>query len=776
MSFTDRLLRRAARRFKMEEAYDFVDASAHIGAKADVALPTDLLPMAARMFTRALFTQAAIQPNLDWVLPYWATRQFDKDDVSFLPRMSWVAMNLTHRNWTAVGLPGATREVVIDPRGLVTPWFEGWSLDTWVDCDGRTLFPSREKRAEQRHVENLPIVLTTLEAGDYRLELETFAAEIGKVECVLTRATVANQSERALQPTLYFSVRPFNPEGASLVKQIEAVAGDTLLINGALGLWFDRKPLRIVCANGRDGDCALSLRGEGNTPRAECAAGLATAFASFPLTLAPGASQTVVAGATTTPQPYTPKRASAVHGYDVLDRRGTTRAAWRRKLAEGFELVLPDQALADAFARCKTHLLLADDGDYITPGPMTYHHYWFRDSAYMVTALDRLGLHADAARKLADYPKRQRDDGFFLSQPGEWDAAGQGIWTLAEHARLTGDREFLIRMYEPIVKCAEWIVNTRKLATAAGPTKGMLPPGFSAEHFGPNDYYYWDDFWGAAGLRDAAWAAETLSLNAAAGRFERESEQFLADIRASLQTIEPRLGGPLMPTGPLRRFDCAAIGSVAALYPLRLLDPFDPLIENTLDALQERHFHEHGFFQQMIHSGINMYLTLHVAHCRVFRREARAWPMIRYVLAKATSAGTWPEAIHVKTDGGCMGDGMHLWAAADFLLILRDLLLFEEGDRLVLTPTPPLDWAEWGSRLEVRGAPTYFGEVSFRIEGFADEVALELDARWRNPPQRIEWNLPFTVETARVDGREVNVNDSRVIVPGGTSEVRVKRG
>jgi Zn-finger nucleic acid-binding protein len=31
-----------------------------------------------------------------------------------------------------------------------------------------------------------------------------------------------------------------------------------------------------------------------------------------------------------------------------------------------------------------------------------------------------------------------------------------------------------------------------------------LPPGFSAEHLGPNDYYYWDNFWALAGLKAAA--------------------------------------------------------------------------------------------------------------------------------------------------------------------------------------------------------------------------------------------------------------------------------
>jgi hypothetical protein len=770
------LVNRGAKRFHVEDSLAFFAAAEQVGTKADVAFPTDLAPWAARLVTRGIFTQTAIQPNLDWVLPYWATRQFDEHDISFLPRMNWCALNLTHRNWTAVGVPGSTREMVVDPRGLTTPWFEGWSLDAWVEVGGRTLFPSREKQADQAPIDNLPLIRTGFDGAECRLELETFATVIAKTECVLVQARVVNKTDRSIRPTLYFSVRPFNPEGAALVQSIEAPTKSTLLVNGALGVWFDRPSDLIYCGDAREGDCAFFLHAAASRPATTCPAGLANAFARFPLELPPGGSAAVTAAATTQPVRYKPKRAAELRVYDYRDRRDTARADWRQRAAAGCEVTLPDRAMADAFERCKAHLLLADDGDYITPGVMTYHHYWFRDSAYMITALDRLGFHDAAAQTLRNYPDRQQADGFFLSQPGEWDSAGQAIWTLVEHARLVGDRHFLETMFEPIAKGAEWLVRTRGKQSAAGPTKGLLPPGFSAEHFGPNDFYYWDDYWGAAGLRDAAWAAAALDMHHEAGRLEKEAADFLADIRASLDLAAQRLGRPSMPTGPYRRFDCAAIGGAAALYPLRLFDPFDPALEATLDELQEKHFFENGFFQQMVHSGINAYLTMHIAHCRVLRREPRAWPMIHYVLGKATSAGAWPEAIHPRTGGGCKGDGLHLWAAADWLLLTRDLLLFEENDGLVVTAAPRPDWFEWGCRIEARRLPTHFGPVSLRVEGFSDHVTLHVEGEWRRPPLKLEWNLPFAVETAVVDGRETNVNDYRVVVPGGVREIKVQRG
>ncbi len=775
MGIKNYLIQRAAKHYQVEDSLAFVDAMGKIGSEAPVAMPTDLLPMAARLFTRGLFTQMAIQPNLDWVLPYWATRQCDPRDVSFIPRMSWSQFNLTHRNWTAVGLPGSTREVVVDPRGWVTPWFDGWSLDVWVELGSDVLYPSREAKCEQRHVDGLPVVLTTFERSQYRLELEALVGQASQLECVFVSAKVINLTDEALAPRLLFSIRPFNGEGGSLVKSIALVDDHTFAINGSLGLQFAARPSLVYCSNSREGDCAFFRNAQQPRPSSECPGGLATAFAAFDLRVDAHGEAVVVASATTEPQPLKSNTVSRMRRYHHADQQAETKAVWKQHLARGLRIDLPDKNLVNAFNLCKCHLMLADDGDHITPGPMTYHHYWFRDSAYMVTALDRMGLHDDARRKLLNYPHRQDRDGFFLSQPGEWDSAGQAIWTLVEHYRLSEDRHFLESVFDPLIKGADWIVRTRKKENRPGPTFGLLPPGFSAEHFGPNDYYYWDDLWGAAGLRDVAQAAEVLGMRSEWVRFEEETERFLADIRASLGYVERRLGRAVMPAGPYRRVDSGTIGATAAVYPLRLFDPFDPLIENTLEALHQECMFDHGFFQNMIHSGINAYLTLHIAHCHVFRREARAWPLIKYVLAKATSVGTWPEAIHPKTGGGCMGDGMHLWAAADWLLIMRDLLLFEDGANLVLLPAAPDDWFEWGSCIEVHDAPTHFGRVSYRVEAREAEVIIDIAAAWRHTPLKIEVNLPFPIETALIDGQTVNVNDHRMFVPGGAAEIRIRR-
>ena len=95
-------------------------------------------------------------------------------------------------------------------------------------------------------------------------------------------------------------------------------------------------------------------------------------------------------------------------------------------------------------------------------------------------------------------------------------------------------------------------------------------------------------------------------------------------------------------------------------------------------------FVDGGFFQDMIHSGINPYLTLHVAQVLLRANDKRFIPLLNKVAELASPTGQWPEAVHPRTLGGCMGDGQHAWAAAEWIIMLRNIFVREENDVLIL--------------------------------------------------------------------------------------------
>ena len=87
----------------------------------------EMLPTGARTLFRAIRTRGAAQIKPDWLWPYWVERQLDPRSSAFVPRghLPFLA-NLTQRNWTMVGNVASAWEAVVDQRGLVTPWFDGW--------------------------------------------------------------------------------------------------------------------------------------------------------------------------------------------------------------------------------------------------------------------------------------------------------------------------------------------------------------------------------------------------------------------------------------------------------------------------------------------------------------------------------------------------------------------------------------------------------------------------------------------------------------------------
>ena len=85
---------------------------------SQVLAPTELIRAGIMLMARGLINSQAIQHNLDWVWPYWVEQQFDPRNPAFIPRaFSMTHINITHRNWTAVGLPGRLEMPLVDPRG-----------------------------------------------------------------------------------------------------------------------------------------------------------------------------------------------------------------------------------------------------------------------------------------------------------------------------------------------------------------------------------------------------------------------------------------------------------------------------------------------------------------------------------------------------------------------------------------------------------------------------------------------------------------------------------
>ena len=128
---------------------------------------------------------------------------------------------------------------------------------------------------------------------------------------------------------------------------------------------------------------------------------------------------------------------------------------------------------------------------------------------------------------------------------------------------------------ESIEKAAEWIVKKRIAHEGGALYSGLFPAGFSAEHLGPNDYYYWDDFWGVAGLKAASWLLTRAGDSRKGAHYYNEALSFMRSIEESLKRVAGPNRRPIIPASPFRRPDSGAVGSLSAGYPLKLFDVKD---------------------------------------------------------------------------------------------------------------------------------------------------------------------------------------------------------
>lgn len=730
------LLRRAMGRMRItEDIIRHLSTFQRLGEHFEVEGPGEMLPIGARTVFRALRTRSAAQIGHDWVWPYWLERQLDPTSQAFVPRGHLPFLtNLTARNWTMVGNVGSSHEAIVDPRGLVTPWFDGWSLDWWIGADDRWHFPSRDTAVRQHLVDDAPVVETVMSVPGGNAIQRVYAVQGSSSSETGELVVVEIENNSSIPFAVALAVRPCNPEGLAVIERIELHDEHTVTVDGRVAMVLPKPPSRVAASRYHDGDVArVVTTGRAGTQfptDLRCDAGLASAAFIYPLPH----TATIRVMLPMIPQSRTRRRglerrraARAPQAQVALPSADQVVRGWRAQAARGMRLVLPDKRLSSCIEANRRYLLLFHDGGEITPGPSTYHRFWFRDAAYMLGALDRYGYIAESAEVLASYPSRQRGDGFFFSQSREWDANGAAIHALAEHWRLHRESSSLdlSSMTAEIASGAEWIERKRQTRKERRDParRGLLPPGISAEHLGPFDYFYWDDFWSLRGLLDAAELLGAMGEDGAAAQALQMADNFRADLDTSIALVAERLSTLAIPSGPRRRSDPGMIGTLAACWPLRLMPADDPRMAATAEEIRENFMQGEAFFQGISHTGLGTYLTLQLAFVELEAGDRRALDRLDWMLNAASPTWTWPEAIHPRLNGGCMGDGHHGWAAADLLTFVRNMLVRETFDaELAMCSMIPDSWL--GQGIEVHDAPTHFGKLSYAVRWHGDRPAI----------------------------------------------------
>ncbi|HEU5457041.1 MAG TPA: hypothetical protein VFU68_00345 [Terracidiphilus sp.] len=471
--------------------------------------------------------------------------------------------------------------------------------------------------------------------------------------------------------------------------------------------------------------------------------------------------------------------AAAVQAIDAAgfdDFHAKTVAFWNQILARGMQVTLPERKATDTFYANLIYDLIAIDHlgpNYIqTVNKLHYHSFFLRDGADIVHSYDVTGYPDIAKEDLDFFALSQKADGNFLSQEQQYDGWGEAVWGYAQHYRITHDKAFAEWALPQIDRAVDWL----KQARAADPLHIMPSSDVRDNEFVPGHLTGYN-FLALDGLRLAIQMANETGHPDLAKNWQAEYDDYHAAFFKVLDAQCAAHDGYIPPAldGQKGGYDW---GNLLAVVPEPTLDPHDPRVTATLKATQAKY--KEGIMTYADGEFLHHYLTIKNTMTEAIRGDQEQATKELYGLLMHTSStqAGFEYAIIPWGDRNFQDNlAPHGWFAAEYRTLLRTMLVREAGDELHLLSVVSPEWIGKGKVIAVSQAPTYFGEVAYKLTQPADgEANLALDTHFTAAPKEIVVHLPWfvTLHAATVDGRSMQAHDGALTVPATAKEIHLR--
>ena len=633
-----------------------------------------------------------------------------------------------------LGQPGSLEafKTPVDPGNSFSPGPGTYGVSSWIFTNDKLHAPEEKDISElEWSFEEgfLPILNSRWNAGNVSVKSSIFADGDYDMSDYKNYFMIEleNQSSEPVEASLYLAIRSFGAAGGPI--ESLAYKEDMVFINGApLVLPEDRADAFGAISYSDTKDDISSYLRKGQLPKTDEIVD----------------ESTWASGALEYKVKLNPKEKAKYNfvfhmhtGHWMLDWikpptkpfcfeeiREKIKADWKKALP--IRLDLPDKRFADALNCQLTHLYMFTVADDIRITPVSYPLWWLRDGAYVLNALNKGGLHdfsERACRKIAD---KDAFGGF----GSEGDGPSDGIWVLSEHYLLTKDKAFLKEMIPHIQRKADLIMKMRrtkkpiKIFTEFVIPKCMLDPNtdilcLAAEDGlinGRMDHHFpimWINGFAYLALMRTVMCFEELGLDASL--YKQEAD----DLKKAIIAKSRQVFGE----------DDRDINS--AFWPAGWASRDDEFIAEKFEEYWKNVKFPNGKHNP---EPLWTYFEAGQSHNYMLLGEReKAWVSIEWFLSNQTAPGlyTYPEGIDGNTallwprtrgwdDVECVTP--HGWTAAEVFHLLRDCLVREEGDNLIIGSGIPKEWLR--EKIEVKDMPTYFGKVSFAYDPLSNEVKI----------------------------------------------------
>jgi len=707
--------------------------------------------------------------------------------------------------WAAVSADGDEHKALLGEDGAVEIDVERFSIEPFLQVDGRTLSWADVESSVSLADGWLPIPSVEWRTADIGLRVTAFASGQAGASTLIARYEIESLRATPLPARLLLAIRPFqvNPawQSLNLVGGIAPIfkircEGSVIRVNDAHDIIPLTAPDAFTARAFQETPCTV---GDFSEPRdhVDDPVGFAEAVMAFDLEIAPhGRATRAVAvpyAAASEPVAREPSGARPLPSFKWLDRRyEATVAHWRERL-DVIPITLPPcaRAFEESLRASIAWILVNRAGPRIQPGTRCYRRSWIRDGTLTGTAIAEMGFVEELRAFLLWYAPFQLEDGQVpcavdlhgVDGVPEHDSHGQLAWGVVEAYRLTGDADFLRELWPSVLRAAAAIEALRSRRTVDvyrdTPYFGLLPESISHEGYSSRPVHsYWDDFFALRGLTDAAYAAGVVGDEATAADITELRDAMRGDVHASIERAMREHGidfvpgsadlGDFDPTSTAIAFDpCDEVDGLPALALARTFDRYWEEFrarrrgDNPVDAYTAYEVRTAGALVMLGH-------------------KERAYELLDWLISDQRLAPwrEWPEiSWRDRRAPRFVGDIPHGWIASSFVRAVRRMIAHESTrDRaLVLAAGIPEAWVREAPGVRVRGLRTHHGLLDFTMcaDG-ADRVKVTIGGTIRVPEGGVVVESPYSppLRSVVIDGERTRARDPRrVVVRRSTARV-----
>ena len=455
------------------------------------------------------------------------------------------------------------------------------------------------------------------------------------------------------------------------------------------------------------------------------------------------------------------------------------------------KLELPEKLLNDFAKAVPWHIIMTAmrepvSGNYIVPAGTYAYTACGNEACMQIRLMDYLGYHEYAKKYLQTYANSQGRnglDGNFKSKEGAFYALNYGgrgtnddefsynldhgyiLTCFADHYFITGDKEWLKSVSQNLVDGCDFIIRERQATKLEKNGRkvsyyGLLPHGHLEDN---REWRCWFavNAHALCGMDRCARALTEID-HPEAKRLTEETKEYRRDIRFCIKecishspAVPDGNGGymPHLPTHAEIRGRELGWFREAAYGPLHLTNgealsvdekPTEWILRDLEDNLfLSRDWGRIADRKKMWFSqgGITIQSNLIFTDLLYLQRNQPKY---------AVRALYNNFAQNVYRDMACFtehpvpefgyGYGPFFKTAdeAQFLCNLRNHLVREDGDTLLLLQGAAMEWFSEGKTIRFEKMPTAFGRISLDMKSMRDKITLEINADWRKAPEKIK--------------------------------------